>query len=74
MNSFARTEVEDLVLYLAREYHGSSLHNMGQDRDEPVRAPGQASVYKFTQKFEANVDYTEAMILALKTARFKWTC
>ena len=47
-----------------------SLHNMRQDRDEPVRAfgarlRGQASVCKFTQKClncDANVDYTEAMV------------
>ena len=47
-----------------------TLHNMRQDRDEPVRAFGarlrwQASVCKFTQQCtgcEANVDYTEAMI------------
>ena len=47
-----------------------TLHNMRQDRDEPVRAfgarlRGQASVCKFTQKCpscNADVDYTEAMI------------
>ena len=47
-----------------------ALHNMRQDRDEPIRAfrarlRGQASVCKFTQqctRCEANVDYTEAMI------------
>ena len=47
-----------------------TLHNMRQDRDEPVRAfgarlRGQASVCKFTQQCagcQANVDYTEAMI------------
>ena len=47
-----------------------SLHNMRQDRDEPVRAfgarlRGQASVCKFTQQCpncDANVDYTEAMV------------
>ena len=47
-----------------------TLHNMRQDRDEPIRAygarlRGQASVCKFTQQCtgcEANVDYTEAMI------------
>ena len=47
-----------------------SLHNMRQDRDEPVRAfgarlRGQASVCKFTQQCpncEASVDYTEAMV------------
>ena len=47
-----------------------TLHNMRQDRDEPIRAygarlRGQASVSKFTQQCtgcEANVDYTEAII------------
>ena len=47
-----------------------TLHNMRQDRDEPVRAfgarlRGQASVCKFTQQCptcEANIDYTEAMV------------
>ena len=47
-----------------------TLHNMRQDRDEPIRAfgarlRGQASVCKFTQQYtgcEDNVDYTEAMI------------
>ena len=47
-----------------------TLHNMRQDRDEPIRAygtrlRGQASVCKFTQQCtgcEANVDYTEAII------------
>ena len=47
-----------------------TLHNMKQDRDEPVRAygarlRGQASVCKFTQQCtgcEANVDYTEAIL------------
>ena len=47
-----------------------TLHNMKQDRGEPVRAygarlRGQASVCKFAQKCsecEATVDYTEAMI------------
>ena len=47
-----------------------TLHNMRQDRDEPIRAygarlHGQASVCKFTQQCtgcEANVDYTEAII------------
>ena len=47
-----------------------TLHNMRQDRDEPVRAfgarlRGQASVCRFTQECpscEADVDYTEAMI------------
>ena len=47
-----------------------TLHNMRQDRDEPIRAygarlRGQASVCKFTQKCtecETNVDYTEAII------------
>ena len=47
-----------------------TLHNMKQDRDEPIRAygarlRGQASVCKFTHQCtgcETNVDYTEAMI------------
>ena len=47
-----------------------TLHNMRQDRDEPVHAfgarlRGQASVCKFTQKCpscDATVDYTEAMV------------
>ena len=47
-----------------------TLHNMKQDRGEPVRAygarlRGQASVCKFTQQCSgctATVDYTEAMI------------
>ena len=47
-----------------------SLHNMRQDRDEPVcafgaRLRGQASVCKFTQQCpncEASVDYAEAMV------------
>ena len=47
-----------------------ALHNMKQDRDEPVRAygarlRGQASVCKFTQKCtgcDASVNYTEAML------------
>ena len=47
-----------------------ALHNMRQDRDEPVRAfgarlRGQASVCKFTQQCpscETSVDYTEAMV------------
>ncbi len=47
-----------------------TLHNMRQDRDEPVRAygarlRGQASVCKFTQQCtgcEATVDYTEAIL------------
>ena len=47
-----------------------TLHNMKQDRDEPVRAygarlKGQASVCKFTQRCtrcDATVDYTEAML------------
>ena len=47
-----------------------TLHNMRQDRDEPIcafgaRLRGQASVCKFTQQCtgcEDNVDYTEAMI------------
>ena len=47
-----------------------TLHNMRQDRDEPIRAygarlRGQASVCKFTQQCagcEANMDYTEAII------------
>ena len=47
-----------------------SLHNMRQDRNEPVcafgaRLRGQASVCKFTQQCpncEASVDYTEAMV------------
>ena len=47
-----------------------TLHNMRQDCNEPVcafgaRLRGQASVWKFTQKYmgcEANVDYTEAMV------------
>ena len=47
-----------------------SLHNMRQNRDEPVRAfgarlRGQASVCKFIQQCpncEASVDYTEAMV------------
>ena len=47
-----------------------TLHNMRQDRDEPVRAfgarlRGQASVCKFTQKCpscDATVDYTEAVV------------
>ena len=47
-----------------------SLHNMRQERDEPVRAfgarlRGQASVCKFTQQClncETSVDYTEAMV------------
>ena len=47
-----------------------TLHNMKQDRDEPVRAfgarlRGQASVCKFTQpcpNCEVDVDYTEAMV------------
>ena len=47
-----------------------TLHNMRQDRDEPIRAygarlRGQASVCKFIQKCtecETNVDYREAII------------
>ena len=47
-----------------------TLHNMRQDRDEPVRAYGarlcgQASVCKFTQQCTgcgSNVDYTDAML------------
>ena len=47
-----------------------TLHNMKQDRDEPVRAygarlRGQASVCKFTQKCtgcDAYVDYTNTML------------
>ena len=47
-----------------------TLHNMKQDRDEPVRAygarlRGQASVCKFALKCtgcDANVDYTETML------------
>ena len=47
-----------------------TLHNMRQDRDEPIRAygarlRGQASVCKFTQQCAgcgANADYTEAMV------------
>lgn len=47
-----------------------TLHNMRQDRDEPVRAygarlRGQASVCKFTQQCtgcDATVDYTEAIL------------
>ena len=47
-----------------------TLHNMRQDRDEPVRAygarlRGQASVCKFTQQCTgcgSNVDYTDAML------------
>ena len=47
-----------------------TLHNMKQDRGEPVRAygarlRGQASVCKFTQQCtecDATVHYTEAMI------------
>ena len=47
-----------------------SLHNMRQDRDEPIRAygarlKGQASVCKFTQQCascRADVDYTEAIL------------
>jgi hypothetical protein len=47
-----------------------TLHNMRQDRDEPIRAygarlRGQASVCKFTQQCTgcgAKVDYTEAML------------
>ena len=47
-----------------------TLHNMKQDRGEPIRAygarlRGQAGVCKFTQKFancNADVDYTEAIL------------
>ena len=47
-----------------------ALHNMKQDRDEPVRSygarlQGQASICKFTQKCtgcDADMDYTEAML------------
>ena len=47
-----------------------TLHNMKQDRDEPIRAygarlRGQASVCKFTQQCtgcDASVDYTETML------------
>ena len=47
-----------------------TLHNMRQDRDEPIRAygarlRGQASICKFTQQCAgcgANADYTEAMV------------
>ena len=48
----------------------ATLHNLRQDRDEPIRAygarlKGQASVCKFTQqcaRCDASVDFTEAMI------------
>ena len=48
----------------------ATLHNLRQDRDEPVcvygaRLKGQASVCKFTQqcvRCDASVDFTEAMI------------
>ena len=47
-----------------------TLHNMKQDRGEPVRAygarlPGQTGVCKFTQQCtncQANVDYTKAIL------------
>ncbi len=47
-----------------------TLHNMRQDRDEPIRAygarlRGQASICKFTHKCtgcDADVDYTEAVL------------
>lgn len=47
-----------------------TLHNMRQDRDEPVHTygaslRGQAGVCKFTQQCtgcDANVDYTEAIL------------
>ena len=47
-----------------------TLHNMRQDRDEPIRAygarlRGQASICKFAQQCtgcDANVDYTESIL------------
>ena len=63
MKSLAVREENAMVARVA-------LHNMRQDRDEPVRSyvarlKGQAGICKFTQKCtncDANVNYTDAMV------------